>query len=236
MKTLVAILSLIYCLAFAQENGNFLGSNIGMQPQPTPQEIAAQQTREKITVLGGHVLRRVDGKIYNLFQTGQFLGGTMQYIEGDVIIARGYNNTYYAVKNYKGEAIADKDIRPFAMRTGTYNWNGTPLELYDCGQILPPEEEKTEIANIQKTQQDILLQNKLAEQKHQFLIQSNLVARLKVQATNGIVYSQCSLGLHYLKGEGCETNQELAVKWLKIAADNGDLEASNKLEQLTQQK
>ena len=239
MKFLIPFLLLICCLAFAQENGNFIGSNIGMTPQQTPQEISAQRAKEKITALGGHVLRRVDGKIYNLFQTGQFLGGTVQYIEGDVIIARyDYGNrNYYAVKNYKGDAVADKGINPFAMRNGIYNWNnGTPLELYDCGQILSDEEEKSEIATIQKKQQEILLQNKQVEQKRQFLIQSNAVARLKIQATNGIAYSQRSLGLHYLSGQGCETNLERGIYWLQKSAAQGDSEASNKLEQLKQQK
>jgi len=56
-----------------------------------------------------------------------------------------------------------------------------------------------------------------------------LVQWLKVQATNGSVSAQCSLGFHYLNGEGCEINKVLAVYWLTQAANQGDDEASNKL-------
>lgn len=66
--------------------------------------------------------------------------------------------------------------------------------------------------------------------------QSNAVRWLQPKATNGESSAQCSLGLHYLKGQGCETNKTLAVFWLQKAADQGDSEASNKLEYLKQQK
>jgi TPR repeat protein len=52
------------------------------------------------------------------------------------------------------------------------------------------------------------------------------------QATNGIASAQCSLGLHYLSGQGCETNMELATEWLQKAAEQVSLEASNKLAEL----
>jgi len=55
---------------------------------------------------------------------------------------------------------------------------------------------------------------------------------LQSLATNGSASAQCGLGLHYLNGQGCETNQELAAKWLKMAAGNGDIEASNTLQRL----
>lgn len=62
---------------------------------------------------------------------------------------------------------------------------------------------------------------------------AKVVTWLLSQATNGDSSAQCSLGLHYLNGQGVETNKALAVEWLKKAADQGDTEASNKLEQLT---
>jgi hypothetical protein len=69
-----------------------------------------------------------------------------------------------------------------------------------------------------------------------FQAQINTVRWLSPQATNGDASAQCSLGEHYLNGQGCETNQEQGIYWLQKAADQGDLEASNKLEQLKQQK
>jgi TPR repeat protein len=43
---------------------------------------------------------------------------------------------------------------------------------------------------------------------------------------------ECSLGEHYLTGLGCETNRTQAVYWLTQAANQGDLEASNKLAEI----
>lgn len=58
------------------------------------------------------------------------------------------------------------------------------------------------------------------------------VTWLLSQATNGSSSAECSLGLHYLNGQGVETNKALAIEWLKKAADQGNIEASNRLEQL----
>jgi TPR repeat protein len=71
-----------------------------------------------------------------------------------------------------------------------------------------------------------------AAQAKKFLIQSNAVRWLQPQATNGDASAQCSLGLHYLNGQGCETNREQAIYWLTQAANQGDQEASNKLASL----
>jgi TPR repeat protein len=59
--------------------------------------------------------------------------------------------------------------------------------------------------------------------------ETNAVRWLQTQVTNGSASAQCSLGLHYLKGQGCETNREQAIYWLAQAANQGDIEASNKL-------
>ena len=41
-------------------------------------------------------------------------------------------------------------------------------------------------------------------------------------------------GVHYLKGIGCETNHAEAIHWLTLAVQNGDIEASNKLNEISQ--
>ncbi len=43
---------------------------------------------------------------------------------------------------------------------------------------------------------------------------------------------QCDLGEHYLAGQGCETNREKAIYWLTKSANQGNLEASNKLAEI----
>lgn len=69
----------------------------------------------------------------------------------------------------------------------------------------------------------------LADKKRAEQGQVSAVKWLQPQATNGDASAQCSLGIHYLNGQGCETNRELAIYWLKKAADQGSTEASNKL-------
>lgn len=60
-----------------------------------------------------------------------------------------------------------------------------------------------------------------------------LMAELFMESTNGDASAQFNLGMHYLKGDCCETNKNLAIDWLKVSAGNGDIEASNKLSSLT---
>ena len=233
---------------FAQiSRGNFFGSNLGGR-QPTPEEAAAAQQAEqarqvkaKSDALGGHVFRRVDGKIYNLWQTGKSVGGWVQSVEDDTVIirqARDYGELF-AIKNFNGEAVYDKYIFTVAMPSGTYKSGGTPMKLFDCGMILAPNEEqqqeqaaREQMAAVEKAKADIIAAKREDQRQKSFLAQSNTVLHLQTLATNGEAWAQCSLGKHYLNGQGCETNRALAVKWLTTAAGNGSMEASNALETL----
>ncbi len=95
---------------------------------------------------------------------------------------------------------------------------------------------KYEIQNhplILKAKADAVARQKSKEKNYQ--AQANAIRFLQPQATNGDASAQCELGLHYLNGQGCETNQEQGIYWLQKAAAQGDLRASKKLEQLKQQ-
>jgi hypothetical protein len=63
----------------------------------------------------------------------------------------------------------------------------------------------------------------------QMEINRRMLAALLVQATNGDASAEYILGTHYLKGDLGETNKVLGSLWIKIAADSGDVDASNKL-------
>ena len=52
---------------------------------------------------------------------------------------------------------------------------------------------------------------KKAEQAKFYAAQARAVLWLQTQATNGDASAQCSLGLHYLNGQGCETNVTLCI-------------------------
>lgn len=75
-----------------------------------------------------------------------------------------------------------------------------------------------------------------AEKTRVLTAQTNVVRSLEASALAGSTSAQYSLGLHYLNGQGCATNRALALDWLKVAADGGDLNASNKLAALKGEK
>ena len=62
---------------------------------------------------------------------------------------------------------------------------------------------------------------------------SNVVAFLKIQATNGIADEQCELGERYIKGDGVDQDNITGQMWLEKAALQGNIEASNDLQQMT---
>jgi len=110
----------------------------------------------------------------------------------------------------------------------------TDYRSYDCGLPL------TEPYKIVRTYAPGELAAQMARQKleaQKAATQANegqikAVNWLQPQATNGSPSAQCSLGIHYLNGQGCEINREFAIYWLKKAAAQGDVEASNTLAKL----
>jgi len=180
----------------------------------------------------GQFFASIDGKVYDMRQSGRFIHGNVKYAsDGIVVIETGlYTMPDVAVKNYRGnDATIDNRISVCAIQTGTYDWNDVPLKLWDCGKpYVPPPLTPEQI----KAAQDAAKITALREKQKQFLAQSNAVVWLQSEATNGDVSAQCSLGEHYLNGQGCETNRDLAIQWLQKASDGGSVEASNKLSQL----
>ena len=75
----------------------------------------------------------------------------------------------------------------------------------------------------------------LADKKRAEQGQIAAVKWLQPKATNGDNSAQYELGLHYLKGQGCESNRESAIYWLQKSASQGNLQASNRLASLTTQ-
>jgi predicted heme/steroid binding protein len=232
MRILLAILLFAALTALGQSDGNFLGVNISHPSPPTPQEQENQRKWYNFVVkhipMDGILLRTVDGKIYDVSKSKlwKVVGGQVFSVSDSYIIVSGSDSVYSAIKNYPGDAVDGKSINVLAMRTGTYNWNDTPLAIYDCGKPYVPPPPTAE--QIQAEQQAAKAAADQQKQKA-FLAQSNAVVWLQPQVTNGDSSAQYSLGLHYLNGQGCETNRDLAVFWLTKATAQGDVDASNKL-------
>lgn len=179
--------------------------------------------------LNGQFFAVIDGKVYDMRQNSDFKNGNVEYASDSIVVIT-YALSHIAIKNYpRTDATEGRHIECCAVRAGTYDWNGTPLELWDCGKpYVPPPPTQEQI----KAAQEAAKVTALREKQKQFLAQSNVIVWLQPQATNGDVLAQCDLGEHYLNGLGCDTNRDLAIQWLQKAADGGSMEASNKLAQL----
>ena len=140
------------------------------------------------------------------------------------------------------ETILEPSSKYVAKESGLFTYptvtgGSHTIKKLDYGQ--PCEEPLWAIIEEQK-QKALEEQQKVDAQKaaqaKKYAAQAKTITWLQSQATNGSSSAQCSLGLHYLSGEGCETNFEQGIYWLQKAAAQGDFEASKKLEQLNQQK
>jgi Sel1 repeat len=174
------------------------------------------------------------GKIIKVQPTGVRIKGsygplfTTSYNPSDF----GDNNTEFFVANFPFEAAENEFIPEtnhwMAFYVGTYSYTtvaggSRTIRKLDYGNpCTPPPELIKQLAEIQQEQAK-LQRKKIEESQHRAFLW------LQTQATNGSPSAQCSLGLHYLDGQGCETNKSLAIRWLTKAASQGSLEASNKL-------
>jgi hypothetical protein len=161
-------------------------------------------------------------------QIGQekHMAGYVSFAQDGVVIlttGREGTGTPFAITN--GPVLTTgKFFQSYVKFTGVYDRNGTPLELWDCNLAAPAKPVAVYVPPPPLTPEQIAARKaaeKAALQKSFFTIQR--------MATNGEVSAQCSLGLRYLNGMGCETNREQAIFWLQKSAAQGDIEASNKL-------
>jgi Sel1 repeat len=226
----VLFVAQISCAQTALESSGF-GSPNGFQPKPYVPPMSFEQAKTQF--FNGHMLRRVNGKIYDATSWELFRGNVYEKLDDIVFIERktiyGDSTFYVAVTNYPNDVLADQNVLVVAKRVGIYDMGGRPIEYYDCGTpYIPPPPTAAQI----KAEQDAAKISTMREKQKQFLIESNVVIWLQSQVTNGDAESECDLGEHYLTGSGCETNRTKAVYWLTKAANQGDLEASNKLSNL----
>ncbi len=238
MKTLVLLLVLAIS-ARAQDaltgSGNFLGARHGSGRAPTQQEIEAAnqvQINNKYRLLGGHIFRRINGQIVNMLEKGEIISGKVNSVEDDGIVIIWTNpstSDEAAIKNFPKVATDGLRVECVACPAPVYRSGTLQLVQWDCGQIVSQEEENQQVGGILKAREEARKVVRNANAIHDYMAQSNAIVWLTRQATNGDVSAQYSLANHYLNGQGCPTNLETAVLWLKKAASAGSIEASNKL-------
>ena len=173
---------------------------------------------------------------------GNFLGVSRAYASSPAII--GYKPVFekeILIIDYPTGGMAEgQNVNVDAKEIGTTNFMGKTIELWDGGIIPKTQEQMAEMKvqeSIELAAADQLVEDqRLAVQRAQnqkiYEAQERAVKWLQSQATNGDAGAECSLGEHYLNGQGCDTNRQQGIYWLQKAADQGDIEASNCLANL----
>jgi hypothetical protein len=169
-------------------------------------------------------------RVEQVLPDGLLLSSSGEYLRG---VERpdfdSHNPVFLKNYPYKNLLVDGQCIGFLAIKIGNYQYTATDgavrtVALYDYGVPPPPQTPEQIKAAQEAAEARAIADKKKAEQG-----QVNAVRWLQSQATNGDASAQCSLGLLYLNGEGCETNREQAIYWLTQAANQGDIEASNKL-------
>jgi len=200
-------------------------------------EYRAEHWTNQITLGERSGPRRLHGEVTAVYKTRFKLTVDDRFIaanDGKEIIIQNYPSLEELANGQKLSLMASEIGTIRGMMADGTPANGVVLELwdyYDEQAELVKREIEAENARQYKRQ----IQQEI-EARKTFAGQSNAIRWLQPQASNGSASAQCSLGLHYLKGEGCEANQALAIYWLQKAADQGDAEAIAKLKTITPKK
>jgi hypothetical protein len=250
MKIKIAILVFGCVSATAQDSlvngGNFIGTGSGSYVEDLARQKAYQAKLEHDFV-PKDPWREIDGKT-NYAKAGwvQFTGEIVAVKPYGIWVKGGYGKPPFSenfrneegreffVKNYPYQGAYGDNLSSSqnltAKESGVFTFTNTTggtttIHQLDYGVPCGPPQPTPEQLGAIKLKQQLDKQRTLEGQ-------TNAVHWLQSQATNGDVSAQCSLGLHYLNGLGCETNKEQAIFWLQKAAEQGDSEASNKLSEL----
>ena len=237
MKTCLLLTTLIVGFESAFAQGNVGVGSAGLSgpyiPPPSAAVLAQEEQQSRVAfVPPDHaIFRSVNGQTYNILYAQSWkavCGQVYQRVDNILILQTDWRQigvpqmTYYAITNYPGNPTADTTITVLAMRNGNYDMFGTPIAFYDCGlPSSPPPPTPAQIAGAKR--QAILEQERIRES------QTNAFRWLLSQSTNGTASDQYDLAVHYLNGQGCETNNEQAILWLQKSAAQDSVEASNKL-------
>ena len=155
----------------------------------------------------------------------------------------GVNIETYAITNYLGEVVTGRTIAIVARRVGTYNLDSqdSVVELYDCGTMLAPEEEREQIAKAQAEQNAKLKAEadaKAAETRKKIEIADAAKAKAlksnQDEAAKGDAYGLLRMGERYRDGDGVEKDLAKAKEYLQKAADAGSPTAAEELSKLKQ--
>jgi hypothetical protein len=174
-------------------------------------------------------------KVEEITPDGLIIGSPGE-VFGRIYTGQVYSQPPILLRNYPdADSLVDNQIIQFlALRVGNYQYTGTDgstvtIAAYDYGKpYVPPPMTPEQIIAAQEAAKARAISDKIKAEHSQVKV----VMWLQSQATNGSASAQCSLGLHYLNGQGCDTNHAQGIYWLTHSANQGDVEASNKLAEI----
>lgn len=178
------------------------------------------------------------GKVVDVTKDGVRIDGEWGDFDNTGYFPNSYDYKDFFVANYPFDVVTDHIIESnehqMARYVGTYtystvNGGSRTIQKLDYGTPCEPPAELVKQKIEAKLAADVIVKKRADE------AQVKVITWLQTQATNGSASAQCSLGEHYLTGQGCETNVEQGVYWLNKAAQQGSVEASNRLSTLRPQ-
>jgi hypothetical protein len=159
-----------------------------------------------------------------------FVQGYVSFAAHGVVVfeKRHGSGSYFAVTNAPTLLTNGKYFVAEAKFAGVYDWNGTPLELWDCSTKEPVEPVVYVAPPVPLTPEQI----KAIAVRNEKEKRTGEAAALKwnqSQADKGDAYGELRMGERYLKGDGVEKDLLKAKDYFSKSAAQGNLEASNAL-------
>jgi hypothetical protein len=240
--------------------GNFLGSNPRTLPasQEVTQDYNLDMLRHQWDDLHkpdfGEAFRLIDGETNCIFETKSgFIGmrGKVTQTLSDGILLKtrdvlGYEEATIFVARYPFQTVDDQIVpKFFAKPAGVFTYTTTTnarrtIKKYDYGISVSPSDEMLHAELISVSNSIANHPSVLAVIAKKEATKKDLEKRYskafnyyytKAKDQND-ANAQYQLATFYLNGQGCETNREQGFYWLKKSAENGSIEASNKLVKL----
>jgi hypothetical protein len=249
---LTVLVSLLPSLGLAQLTRNQRMGAYAPGGSYVPETAQAKQQRQQYeqraldTALGGHDYRKIGGRIQYMRDASLFM--QVQIVstlhDGVLICCLGFpdpDDRRRAVKNYRGEAITGRYPRILAKRTGTYRYGTETLELYDCGTLLTPAEEREIAANARTAQEtaQAAAQDRAADARAAAAERARVNAERALKsdqddAAKGDADGLARMGVRYRDGYGVEKDLAKAEEYLTKAANAGSLHAARVLADMKQ--
>jgi TPR repeat protein len=251
MKTTWLILGILECLTIRSPAQLTHNQSIGAFSMPRGGGGIVSQNPRSGADITRKEYRKIDGKVYSTLEMG-LVDAKVSYLESENILILQWEKfdgtETIALKNYPQEAISGKSIYCCAKRMGVYNWNGTPVGLWDYG-IKPTadeikEKQAQEFEEYKKTQAQqeferirlaaIAKANQDARDAQKQATAARVLKLNQDAAAKGDLFGLLRMGERYRDGDGVEKDLAKAKEYLQKAADAGSPTAVDELSKLKQ--